>query len=84
MPCRGFIEARCARDGSLVAIEEAIAVFDRPNAVTSAVQRKYLKATIAKAQKNTHGHDVQYEVTLRKTAKKEVLLMGDGQIVREE
>ena len=72
-----------AEDGSLVAIEEAVAVSSLPGAVTQSIHSKYPKASILKAEKITHGSDVQYEVALQHAAKKEVLLTATGHTVKE-
>ena len=73
-----------AEDGTLVAVEEAVAVSALPGPVTSTVQEKYPKAIIAKAEKITKDGAVQYEVGLRKASKKEVLLTADGKVIKEE
>ena len=73
-----------AEDGTLVAVEETIAVSALPGPVTSAVQEKYPQAIIAKAEKITKDGDVQYEVALREASKKEVLLTADGKVIKEE
>jgi hypothetical protein len=73
-----------AEDGSLLAIEEAIQVSDLPAAVKSAIRNKYPGASLRKAEKISHGDQLQYEVALGKAPKKEVLLTPAGKIVKEE
>lgn len=73
-----------AENGSLLAIEEALQASDLPATVRRAIHAKYPKASVRKAEKISHGDEVQYEVVLAKASKKEVLLTADGKIVKEE
>lgn len=72
-------------DGSVVEIEESVAVADLPAAVKGAVEAKYPKANMAKAEKVTKGTDVTYSVKV-KTDKGKVTLDVDasGKILKEE
>ncbi len=74
-----------APDGALVALEAPLPVSILPAPVKSAIQAKYPSARVSKAEKITLANsEVQYEVDLRKAAKKEVLLSADGKILKEE
>jgi hypothetical protein len=73
-----------AEDGSLVVIEQSIQVSDLPAAVKSAIRNKYPRASLRKAEKISHGDQLQYEVALAKAPKKEVLLTPTGKIINEE
>jgi hypothetical protein len=52
--------------------------------VKRAIQSKYPGASLRKAEKISHGEQLQYEVALGKAPKKEVLLTPAGKIVKEE
>ncbi len=73
-----------AEDGSLVAVEEAIRISSLPAEVKRTLETKYPGAVVAKAEKIYHGDEIQYEVALRKTSKKEILLTSAGKVLKEE
>ena len=73
-----------AADGKLVLVEEAIATAALPPAVSQAVKAKYPQGVIQLAEKLIKDGEVQYEVHLKKAAKKEMLLTAAGKIVKEE
>jgi len=72
-------------DGSVVEIEESVTVADLPAAVKGAVEAKYPKAKMAKAEKVTKGADISYSVKV-KTGKGKATLNVDasGKILKEE
>jgi hypothetical protein len=71
-----------AENGALLAIEDVIPVSDLPAAVKKAILGEFPGASLRKAEKISHGNEVQYEVALGKVSKKEVLLTPDGRIVK--
>ena len=71
-----------AENGALLAIEEIIPVSDLPAAVKKAILGEFPGVSLRKAEKISHGDEVQYEVALGKASKKEVLLTPDGRIVK--
>jgi hypothetical protein len=68
-------------DGTVVEIEEEIPAASLPEPVTAAVKAKYPKATIARAEKVTHGTTESYELTLKGAALKSIELTRDGILV---
>ena len=74
-------QASFAVDGTFVESEEVVAVASVPRAVSDAVRSKYPKARIHSAEKITRGSDTEYEIGLKNSAKKEVLVSADGKIV---
>jgi Putative beta-lactamase-inhibitor-like, PepSY-like len=53
-------------DGTLAETEETVAASDLPAAAQQALQAKYPKAVISKAEKTTQGDKVEYEVSARR------------------
>jgi uncharacterized membrane protein YkoI len=81
------LEASFTPEGKLVEIEKTIDAKDLPKAVTDALEAKYPKATIKKAEEVTKGDDsVGYEVVITTTDKKtfEIELDAKGKILEEE
>jgi glucose/arabinose dehydrogenase len=73
-----------APDGTVMAVEEVISIAELPAAVKNTIKAKYPQGVIHSAEKITGGKEVQYEIGLKKAAKKEVVLTADGKIVKEE
>lgn len=73
-------------NGTVVQVEKEIGVKDLPKAVSAAVESKYPKATVKKAEEVTEGEKVTYEVHLTTSDKKSVALTLDsgGQILETE
>jgi hypothetical protein len=67
-------------DGTLVQIEETMAVADLPAAVTSTVQKEYPKAVIASAEKVTQGDSVEYKLSLKNAGRKRLVIRADGSV----
>jgi len=79
------IEVTVTPKGKIVSIEKTITVQDLPKAVAKAIDSKYPKAAIEKAEEVTEGEKVSYEVLLVTADKKiEVVLDAAGKIVKEE
>ncbi len=72
-------------DGTVVEIEETIAIAEIPEAVKNAVTGKYPKGKIAKAEKVTKGSSVSYDIEI-KTGKGMVSMDVDasGKVLKEE
>jgi hypothetical protein len=80
----GKRDAVFSEDGSLVAIEESVAVSDLPAQVKDAVLAKYPHATLRKAEKISHDSQIDYEIDLAKAARKEITVSSNGKILKEE
>ena len=80
------IEVTFKPDGTLVSVEKEIAVKDLPRAVADALDAKYPKATVKKAEEETEGAKVTYEVLLVTADKKtlEVTFDATGKVLEEE
>lgn len=71
-------------DGSVAEIEESLAVLDLPAAVRTAVQAKYPKAKLHKAEKVTKGAVVTYDVEVRTAkGKVDVDVDSNGKLLKE-
>jgi len=68
-------------DGTVIDIEEEVAMAAVPPVVAAAVKAKYPKATITKAEKRTAGKTVTYEFTLKDAKDASIELTPDGKIV---
>ncbi len=77
-------DAVFAEDGSLLDIEQAIAVTDLPDQVQKAVAAGYPQASLRKAEKILHGSEVRYEVDLANAPQHELLISSDGKILEKE
>jgi hypothetical protein len=74
-----------AADGTVLAIEEGMAVSDLPEEVRAAVKREYPKGSIASAEKLTKGEATEYEVILKHgKTKTEVRLDPSGKVLEKE
>lgn len=80
------IEVSATPDGKIVSIEKTIAVKDLPKPVAEALEKKYPKATLKKAEEVTEGEKVSYEVLLVTADKKtlEVVFDPKGKVLEEE
>jgi uncharacterized membrane protein YkoI len=80
------IEVTLTPEGKIVSVEKEIAVKDLPKAVTEALDAKYPKATIKKAEEETKDDKVTYEVLIVTADKQtiEVTLDPKGKILEEE
>ena len=68
-------------DGTIVDMEEQIAIASLPAAVTDFVKAKYPKATITLAEKTTAGAKTWFELTLKGAAVTSVEVTPDGKLV---
>lgn len=80
------IEATFKADGTLVSVEKEVAVKDLPRAVADALHSKYAGAKVKKAEEETEGDKVTYEVRLvtAEGKKMEVVFDRSGKVVEEE
>ena len=74
-------EVDVAADGSILQVEEKIAVDALPDAVKKAFAARYPKAKAPRAEKQTAGTTVTYEVAFAKT---EATFAADGRFIEEE
>jgi hypothetical protein len=81
----GKAEVDVAPDGSILQVEEQIAVDALPDAVKKAFATKYPKAKASGAEKQTAGKDVRYEIAFQTDkGRKEATFAADGAFVEEE
>jgi hypothetical protein len=84
------IDVALKADGTILEIEKEVAAKDLPKAVAAAVEAKYPKATVKKAEEiiayKGGKEEKSYEVVVTETGKKdvEVKLSADGKIVKHE
>jgi uncharacterized membrane protein YkoI len=80
------VEATYEPDGTLVSVEKVIPVKDLPKAVTKALNAKYPKANLKRAEEETKGDKVTYEVLLVTADDKtmEVVIDPKGKVLKEE
>lgn len=84
------IDVALKADGTILEIEKEVAAKDLPKAVAAAVEAKYPKATVKKAEEiiafKGGEEEKSYEVVVAETGKKavEVKLSADGKIVKHE
>ncbi len=72
-------------DGTLLEIEEVIPEADLPAPVLAAVNAKHPGAKIAKAEKDTRGTTVTYEIHVKDAQRpREVVVTPEGKILKEE
>jgi uncharacterized membrane protein YkoI len=79
------LDVSLSPDGKILEIEKTIAAKDLPKAVTAALEAKYPKATIKKAEEISKGEKVSaYEVLLVTAGKKtmEVVIDPSGKITK--
>jgi Putative beta-lactamase-inhibitor-like, PepSY-like len=74
-------EVDVAPDGKILQIEEKVAPAELPDAVKKAFAAKYPKAKAERAEKQTAGADISYEIAF---GSKEVTFKADGTFVEEE
>lgn len=65
-------------DGSLLVVEEQLALADVPAAVTAAISKRYPKATLGTCERATENTKVSYEIGLKGAPVKTVQLTPDG------
>jgi hypothetical protein len=79
------VEADVAPDGTVLQVEEKIAVDAVPAAVKKAFGARYPKARMNGAQKQTAGKDIRYEIAFSTdNGRKEATFAADGRFVEEE
>jgi uncharacterized membrane protein YkoI len=80
------IEATVTPEGKIVSSEKTIQVKDLPKPVAEALEKKYPRAAIKKAEEVTEGEKVSYEVLLVTADKKtmEVVFDPKGKVLKEE
>lgn len=79
------LEVDVAADGTILQVEEPIAVDALPDAVRKAFAAKYARAKATGASKQTAGKEVRYEIAfVVDKARKEVTFSADGAFVEEE
>ena len=79
------VEIDVAPDGAILQIEEGIAVDALPAAVKKAFAAKYPKATADRAEKQTAGKVIRYEIAFQlDNARKEATFAADGGFIEEE
>jgi uncharacterized membrane protein YkoI len=80
------LEVSFSPEGKFIEAEKAIDVKDLPKAVTDALEAKYPKATIKRAEEVTKDDGVGYEVLITTADKKtfEIELDAKGKILEEE
>ena len=72
-------------DGSVAEIEETIAAADLPAAVRAAVKSKHPRGMVMKAEKNTKGATLTYEIlVLDGKNLREVVVNPAGKVLNEE
>jgi uncharacterized membrane protein YkoI len=81
-----IIEVTCTDDGKIVSIEKEIAAKLLPKAVTDALNEKYPKAVIKKAEEVTEQGKTNYEVLITTADKKtlEITYDKDGKVLEKE
>jgi hypothetical protein len=77
----GKAEVDIAPDGKILQVEELVPVASLPDAVKKAFATKYPKAKADRAEKQTAGADISYEI---KFGGKEATFKADGTFVEEE
>jgi hypothetical protein len=72
-------------DGTATEIEEAVAVNSLPDLVKSAVEKEFVGAKVAKAEKVTKGEGVSYEIHVTLGAKKgSAVVDPSGKILKKK
>jgi len=75
----------CKADGTLVEIEETVALSDLPDHVKATIQKESSGKKISKIEKLIRGQTVEYEIHMVRGKKKyELLLDSEGKVVRPE
>ena len=79
------LEVDVAADGTILQVEEPIAVDALPDAVRKAFATKYPRAKATGANQQTAGKDVRYEIAfVIDKARKEATFSVDGAFIAEE
>jgi hypothetical protein len=79
------LEVDVAPDGTILQVEEKIAVDALPDVVSKAFAAKYPKARAAGAEKQTAGKDVRYEIAFQTDkGRREATFSADGRFLEEE
>ena len=80
------LEIVLTAEGQILAVEKEIAVKSLPKAVTEAIEAKYPKSSLKKAEEVTKDRNVTYEVVIETAEKKtfEVELDPKGKFVEKE
>jgi hypothetical protein len=79
------VEVDVAPDGTVLQVEEKIAVDALPAAVKKAFGARYPKARMSGAEKQTAGKDIRYEIAFSvDNGRKEATFAADGTFVEEE
>lgn len=72
-------------DGTIAEIEETVAAADLPAAAQQALQAKYPKAVVSRAEKTTQGNKVEYEVSARRGKQRISLTFdADGKLLNSK
>ena len=84
-PGRDPFTVDAAPDGTILQVEEAIAIDALPDAVKKAFAGKYAKAKPSGAEKQTAGKEVRYEIAFSTAGgRKEATFTADGRFLEEE
>ncbi len=79
------VEVDVAPDGTILQIEEKIAVDALPDTVKKAFAARYPKAKPTGAERQTAGKDVHYEIAFQSDkGRKEATFSSDGSFLEEE
>lgn len=79
------IEATVAEDGKIVEIEKEIATKDLPKVIVDALEKKYPKAAVTKAEEITADDKMKYELLITAGGKTlEVSFDAQGKFLKEE
>jgi Putative beta-lactamase-inhibitor-like, PepSY-like len=79
------VEVDIAPDGTVLQIEENVAIDALPDAVKKAFAAKYPKAKATGAEKQTAGNQVHYEIAFQTDkGRKEATFSSDGSFLEEE
>jgi len=78
------VQVHLNADGKITATQKLIAAGDLPTAVTGALEKKYPKASVTRANHITEGDKTSFVVTLETSDKKiGARLDGEGKILKE-
>lgn len=79
------IDVELTEDGKIISIEKTIAAKDLPKVVAEALEKKYPKAEITKAEEITKDDKTSYEMLIKVGGKKlEVVFDAQGKFIEEE
>lgn len=72
-------------DGSVAEIEETVAATDLPAEAQQAIQAKYPKAIVSRAERVTRGDKIEYEVSARRGKQRISLVFdADGKVLKSK